>query len=369
MRTHFYAVIPAGGSGTRLWPVSRRSRPKFLHDLLGSGRTLLQATWDRLEPLTDPERIFVVTGAAHVDEVRAQLPGLRDANIIIEPSPKDSAAAIGLAAELIRRRDPEAVIGSFSADHSITNRQGFAEVVVEAVAAAATGDIVTVGITPTYPATAYGYIRTGEALAIDGAPSARRAERFVEKPEAAEARRYMFSGSYRWNAGMFIARADALLGQIAQESPELAHSLEQIADCLDDGGATADPIELWDSLPSRAIDYVVAEPAAEAGRVIVIPGDFGWDDVGDFASVASLRQPVWGEGSGVYSTNEDAPVVAVESSGVLISETGRLVALVGVQDLVVVDTADALLVTTRQRAQQVKQAVAEVKRVGRDDLL
>ncbi|GAB3041766.1 mannose-1-phosphate guanylyltransferase [Sediminivirga luteola] len=369
MREHFHAVIPAGGHGTRLWPLSRQQSPKFLHDLLGAGRSLLQSTWDRLVPLADPERIHVVTGEAHAEAVRAQLPDLPEENLVREPSPKDSAAAIGLAAELISRRDPEAIIGSFAADHSITNQLGFHEVIREAIAAAAGGEIVTVGVTPTFPATGYGYIRTGEPLDLPGAPSARRAGGFVEKPKASTARRYVFSGRYRWNAGMFISRADAMLAQIEANAPELRSTLALIASARQDGGRADEARRLWDSLEKRAIDYVVAEPAAEAGKVIVIPGDFGWDDVGDFASVASLRQPVPGEGSGVFATNEDTELVSVDASGVVLSESDRLVALVGVEDLVVVDTADVLLVTTRRHAQRVKQAVEEVRRSGREDLL
>lgn len=374
MIENFHAVIPAGGSGTRLWPVSRARSPKFLHDVLGTGRTLLQSTWDRVVPLAGAERTWAVTGRAHAAGVAAQLPDLLPEHILAEPSPKDSAAAIGLAAMLIADRHPDAVIGSFSADHSITNTAEFHEVIRRAHAAALTGDIVTVGITPTFPSTAYGYIETGELLGIPGAPTARRAARFVEKPDAARARRYTYSGAYRWNAGMFIMQASTLLDFLAEQAPALSAGLRRIADAWETAERAAVLDEVWPTLEKKAIDYVVAEPAAEAGRVIVVPGDFGWDDVGDFDSVAKLRQPVLGEPARVYAVGEGPggealDVVDVDASGVVMSQTGKLVALVGVEDVVVVDTADALLVTSRSAAQSVKRAVARVEEIGRGELL
>ncbi|WGW10846.1 mannose-1-phosphate guanylyltransferase [Saxibacter everestensis] len=365
----FYAIIPAGGAGTRLWPKSRQASPKFLHDLLGTGRSLLQATWDRILPLAPADRIMVVTGAAHAQAVRSQLPELLDTRLVEEPSPKDSGAAIGLGALLLYRNNPDAIVGSFSADHSITNPYGFRDVVQQAIDAAQNGDIVTVGITPTNPATGYGYIQVGELLGTPGAPFARRASAFVEKPDAATARQYMYSGTYRWNAGMFIARADALLGHLKANQPELYAGLETIADAAGSDDYDSVLAEVWPTLPRIAIDYAVAEPAAAAGAVAVVPGDFGWDDVGDFASISKLRQPVPGEGDAVTVVGDDAAVVSVDATGVVVSDQKRLVALVGVEDVVVVDTEDALLVTTRARAQSVKDIVERVKAMGREDLL
>ncbi len=354
---HFWAVVPAGGAGTRLWPVSRARSPKFLHDLTGSGRTLIQATVERLTPLAG-NNVMVVTGAAHAAAVAEQLPELPAEQIVAEPSPRDSMAAIGLAAAILERRDPNAIIGSFAADHVISGHEAFSAAVVEAYEVAAEGYLVTIGIEPTFPSTGFGYIQMGPALPGHG--SAARVRQFVEKPDARRAASYLATGEFRWNAGMFVVRAATLLDLLAQGHPKLADGLRAIA---------ADPGSLeqvWPGLTKIAIDHAVAEPAADAGRVAVVPGAFGWDDVGDFHSLADLLPK--GEGP-VTVVGEPDQVVASDASGLVVSETGRLVALVGVQDVVVVDTGDAVLVTTRERAQDVKRIVEQLKADGRDELV
>ncbi|GAA4398596.1 mannose-1-phosphate guanylyltransferase [Fodinibacter luteus] len=354
----FWAVVPAGGAGTRLWPLSRAAHPKFLLDLTGSGRTLLQATVDRLGPLTG-ERVVVVTGDAHADAVRAQLTGPSAGRVVAEPSPRDSMAAIGLAAAIVERLDPEAVIGSFAADHVIPDATAFEAVIREAVEVARAGHLVTIGIEPTSPATGFGYIRTGEPL--PGFPTALRAVEFVEKPDAERATRYLASGEYRWNAGMFVVRATTLLDLLERWHPDLAAGVRVIA---------AEPErldEVWPRLTRIAIDHAVAEPAADAGHVVVVPASFAWDDVGDFASLASLLPPVEG-GASLRVLGSADDVTTVDASGVVVATGGRRVAVVGVDDVVVVDTPDALLVTTRSRAQDVKRVVDALVEAGRTDL-
>ncbi len=354
----FWAVVPAGGAGTRLWPLSRAGHPKFLLDLTGSGRTLLQATVDRLEPLTG-DRVVVVTGAAHADAVRAQLPALAGDQVLAEPSPRDSMAAIGLAAAVVERQDPQAVIGSFAADHVIPDTAAFESVIREAAEVAREGHLVTIGIEPTSPATGFGYIRAGEALA--GFATARRAVQFVEKPDAVRAAQYVASGEFRWNAGMFVVKAATLLDLLAQWHPELAAGVRAIA-------ASSERLEeLWPALTKIAIDHAVAEPAADAGRVVVVPAPFTWDDVGDFASLAELLPSVQGEpGLRVLGSVDD--VTTIEASGIVAAAGGRRVAVVGLEDVVVIDTPDAVLVTTRSRAQDVKAVVDALKAQGRTDL-
>lgn len=360
----FSAVVPAGGAGTRLWPLSRAGAPKFLLDLTGSGRTLLQATWDRLAPLAGGSGVVVVTGGAHAAAVREQLPSLPDANLLLEPSPRDSMAAIGLAATVLVDRDPDAVLGSFAADHVITDEQVFGEAVRQAVVTAREGYVVTLGITPTHPSTAFGYVRSGNPLGLDGAPLALGVRDFVEKPDAATAAAYLAEGGYRWNAGMFVTRADVLLRHLAQQKPALHAGLLTIARAWDTSQRADVLRATWPGLEKVAIDHAIAEPVAAAGGVAVVPGEFGWDDVGDWDSLAGLLPETGGVrvlGSG--------DVVVRDGSALVVPGSGRLVAVVGLDDVVVVDTPDALLVTTRARAQQVKAVVDALREAGRTDLL
>lgn len=363
----FYSVIPAGGIGSRLWPLSRANAPKFLHDLTGSGQTLLRATWDRLAPISGGDRIMVVTGRAHRAAVEAQLPELEDENVVLESEGKDSSAAIGLAAAILERRQPGVIIGSFAADHVIGDNRRFRQAVVEAIALADEGYIATIGIQPTEPAIGFGYIDCGDRIEIEGAPSALRANGFVEKPDLDTARAYVESGTYMWNAGMFIVRADRLLEQLGKTQPELLAGLLELAEAWDtpDRGVVVDRV--WPRLTKIAIDYSVAEPSAREGVLAVIPADFPWDDVGDFASLAKLQ--AGGRKSDLAILGENARVLSDSSSGIVVSETGRLISLIGVENIVVVDTPDALLVTTAEHAQRVKSVVDALKVSGRTEVL
>ena len=363
----FHAIVPAGGAGTRLWPLSRAGHPKFLLDLTGSGRTLIQQTWDRLVPLTGPDHLLVVTGAAHAQSVGLQLPDLPEANLLAEPSPRDSAAAIGLAAAVVAHRDPDAVVGSFAADHVVRDLPAFQAAVREAVATARTGPVVTIGIEPTFASTAFGYIEAGPALAVDGAPSARRVTSFVEKPDAQVAAGYLAHGGYRWNAGMFVARADVLLGELAKHRPQLHAGLLDLAAAWGTPQRDQALAAIWPGLEKVAIDYAVAEPAAAAGEVAMIPAEFGWDDIGDFASLADLLPDDTHEGR-VRVLGETEHVVVQDSEGVVVATSGRLVAVLGLDDVIIVDTPDALLVTTRKHVQDVKSMVERVRAQGRSDL-
>jgi len=351
----FWAVIPAGGAGTRLWPLSRSASPKFLLDLTGSGRSLLQQTVDRLEPVAGG-RLVVVTGAAHADAVAVQLPDLGPDSILAEPSPRDSMAAIGLAAAVVERRDPDAVIGSFAADHVIAEPDPFREAVRRAASAAADGWLVTLGIAPASPSTGFGYVEVGDPL--EGHAGVHAAVEFVEKPDVERARAYVAGGRHRWNAGMFVARPGLLLDLLAEQDPGFAERLRTIA---------ADPgrlAELWPELPRIAIEHAVAEPAAAAGRVAVVPVDLAWDDLGDVDALARVLGA-----DGALRVLGDASLVSAEgATGLVVPGSGRVVAVVGLDDVVVVDTPDAVLVTSRAHAQRVKDIVAGLEGAGHGEL-
>lgn len=356
----FWGIIPAGGSGTRLWPLSRSSSPKFLHDLTGAGHSLLQNTVARLEPLCG-NNVMVVTGSAHATAVRRQLPGLGEDNLLVEPSPRDSMPAIGLAAALLECKHPDSILGSFAADQIINDDSGFHSTVREAVAAARHDHLVTIGIRPTFPATGFGYIRSGRSLGLTDSPRAAKVRAFVEKPDTYTAQAYLASGEYRWNAGMFVVKVKVLMDLITEYQPRLAEYLRIIA---------ANPFrlsELWPRLTKIAIDNAIVEPAAVEGRVATIPGSFDWDDVGDFSSLASLLKES-ADAPGVKVIGDPNLVFMNDATGVVAPRSGRMVVAMGLEDIMVIDTPDAVMVTTRARAQDVKEVVEQLKRSGREDL-
>lgn len=361
-----HSVIPAGGSGTRLWPLSRANNPKFLHPLTGSELTLLQSTVSRLAPLSDPSHRYVVTGTAHAAAVARQLPELPESNILVEPSPRDSAAAIALAAAVIAEREPEALMGSFAADHLIADASGFAKTVEAAMELAAQGLLMTIGITPTGPYTSYGYLRRGKALAAGSLLL-----EFREKPDHVAAVEYVSSGDYLWNASMFVWRVDVFLAELNRQRPHLHDTVRRLASAWD--GPRREELfgELWPGLEKISVDYAVMEGAAAAGKVGVVPGDFGWNDVGDFDTLGAILPPHDDSGNVVIATAEPgAEVLTLDARrNVLVPGSPRLLAAVGCDDMIIVDTPDALLVCPRDRAQDVKKLVDELKARGRDDLV
>ena len=365
-----HVIIPAGGAGTRLWPLSRRRRPKFLLDLAGTGRTLLQGTVDRLEE--SASSVTIVTGQAHRDGVLAQLPEFASSDnrtLLIEPSGRDSMAAIGLAAYVVRERfGDDAIVGSFAADHLIARPELLRAAVETAIGAARDGYVVTIGLTPTEASTAYGYIAPGPALGGDQAGGstahrgARRVAEFVEKPDAQTAARYVSQG-YLWNAGMFIMSAGVLASHLARLMPDLHARLETIARAWGTDSFERTLEENWPHLTKIAIDHAIAEPVAADGGVAVVPADaqIGWTDLGDFEALTGIAAAAGGLGEAIR--------VDSDGSAVYGAEDGPLVALVGVPDVAVALTADAVLVTRLDRAQSVKAVVDTLAERGRSDLL
>jgi mannose-1-phosphate guanylyltransferase len=362
-----FIVIPAGGSGTRLWPLSRAGHPKFLHALTGTPASLLQATVARLAPLSAPETTYVVTGVAHAAAVARQLPLLPEANIVVEPSPRDSCAAIGLAAAIIAQDDPTVLMGSFAADQLVRDNEAFLATVRAAAIGAQSGKLMTIGITPTHPETGYGYLRCGDP--VDGTP-VRAVEEFTEKPPYERAVSYVDSGRYLWNASMFLWRVDVFLSELARQQPELHDGLQRIAAAWH-GPKREDVLaEVWPTLPRISVDYAVMEGAARAGLVATVPGDFGWNDVGDFHTLGDVL-PGDDFGNVLVDAGDEQPEVLLRDTQrvVVVPRSGRLVAAVGVSDLIIVDTPDALLVCPRDRAQDVKKLVDALKERGADALL
>jgi len=353
-----FAVIMAGGVGSRFWPESRSRRPKQLLDLTGEGQPLIASTLARLAPLIPLENILVVTARPMAEGVQAALPGLPAANILIEPQGRNTAPCIGWAALEVRRRDPGAVLAVLPADHLVAGVARFRDVLALALDEASGGEIVTVGITPDQPETGFGYIEIGAALR----PGVHTATRFVEKPDRATAERYLASGCYAWNSGMFFFTAQRMLDEIARQMPELARGLGDIAAALGTPDEAATLERVYPTLPSQSIDYGVMEGAQ--GVRIVPSGAIGWSDVGSW-SAAFDCSPRDGADNAL-----PADAVAVGATGCLARvPAGKLIALVGVRDLVVVDTGDALLVCARDAAQDVKQVVDGLARAGRAGLL
>jgi mannose-1-phosphate guanylyltransferase len=358
-----YGVVLAGGTGTRLWPLSRAGHPKFLHPLTGTEASLLQATVDRLDGLSPADRVFVVTGVAHAAAVSRQLTSVPEENVLVEPSPRDSCAAIALAAAVIARRDHEAIMGSFASDHLISQKEQFTEVIRKAMVGASQGLLMTLGIRPTRPETGYGYLQCGGVL---GEGPVLAVEEFKEKPSYDVAESYVKSGNYLWNAGMFVWRVDVFLAELARQQPQLAAGISRIAAAWESPAREEVLGEVWPTLPRISVDYAVMEGAATVGRVGTVQGDFGWNDVGDFHT---LGEVLASDPSGNVVVGQDGaekPAVLLRDSEnlVVVPMSGRLVAALGVRDLVIVDTPDAVLVCPRDRAQEVKSLVDELKSLG-----
>ncbi len=353
-----YSTILAGGSGTRLWPLSRACEPKFLHALTGTDRSLLQATVDRISSLSAPNQIYVVTGTAHAAAISRQLPDVPVGNILVEPSPKDSCAAVSLACAVLARRDPGAVMAAFSADHLIGDQARFVEIIEQAAAAARSGYLTTVGIRPGHAEVRFGYLKLGPAAA----GQARTVAEFKEKPSLQLAASYVESGEYLWNAGIFVFGVDAFLAELARQRPQLNDGIARIADAWDSPARDATLAEIWPGLEKISVDYGVLEGAAAAGKVATVPADMPWSDVGDFDS---LGESLPTDESGNLLIAGQAEIIARDvKDAVIVSTTDRVVAVIGLDDVVVVDTADATLVCARSRAQEVKQIVEELRQRG-----
>jgi mannose-1-phosphate guanylyltransferase len=358
-----YPVIMAGGSGTRFWPLSRKDRPKQFLALAGD-EPLLTATVGRLPPLAKAKETFVVCGPKHAAAARKLLPKLPEQNFIVEPCARNTAPCVGLAALHVARKDPRGVIVMLPADHHIGKPAAFREALVSAADLAQRGAIATIGIKPSRPETGYGYLKIGPRLAARGRKgkgAAHKVERFVEKPDLVTAARYLSDGGYLWNSGIFAFRADVILEEIRRAMPVLGEQLDAIDAAFGKPSYKKTLQRIFPECPSISIDYGVME---KSKRIAVVPADFGWSDVGSFAALPDVK-PTDRQGN----VAEGDAVVVDSHNVVVIAKGGRPVAVVGIDDVVVVDAGDAVLVCRRDRAQDVRQAVEELSRRGRDEVL
>ncbi|MGH7903961.1 MAG: mannose-1-phosphate guanylyltransferase [Candidatus Dormibacteraceae bacterium] len=348
-----HAVIPAGGAGTRLWPMSRRSRPKHVLALSRGGRSLLRETYERIAPLAD--QVHVLTEARQMPLVKRLVPELGREAFIVEPAARGTTSALGLAALTLLARDPDAVMLSVAADHVVRGARAFGTAIRRAVAAAgATDCLVTIGLRPRFAATGYGYVRVGERTGPGRAALFRVAE-FVEKPDAARAAEYLAAGTYYWNLSMFCWRAAAFVMELDRHSPQHLRGLRRVLEARSRGDE-GEALRLYSRLPAQAVDYTVME---RTGNLLLVAADFGWNDVGSWAEL----HEIWDRDRAGNVVEGDA--VLLDTRDCLLSAPGKLVAAIGLRDLIVIETDDAILICPRSRAQDVKRIVADLERSGR----
>ncbi len=353
---HTYAVIMAGGGGTRLWPISRKETPKQLLPLLGK-ETLFQSTVARLEKLFPAERILVVTVAEQAREMQNQVPSIPAENYLIEPAPRGTASVVALAAAVLQKRDPQAMMAIQTADHYIRNRDLFHYLIRTAFDVAQKNYLVTLGITPTYPSTGYGYIQQGELLEGDYKYPVYTVQRFKEKPDEETAQKLLRSGDHSWNSGMFVWRGDAILAEIERQMPEHYAAVSKIADAWDVPEREQVLHATWFDLKTETIDYGVME---KAERVAVLPaGGLGWSDVGSWDSLFDVLLP---DMNGNVAANAQHLALDTHNTLVYTKNDERLVVTIGLDDLVIVDAGDVLMVCQVDQAQKVKDVVEHLKK-------
>lgn len=348
---HRCAVIMAGGSGTRLWPLSRRYRPKQLLRLL-DGHSLIERSFERLRGLLRPEDIYVIALADHLSAIAAALPELPRENLIGEPVGRDTAAAIALSASVLHRRNPSYVMGVFTADHLIRPVDRFVELVRRGyeVAEEHADALITFGIRPTEPHTGLGYLQRGESIA----PGVWFAAGFHEKPDEVTAKSYIDSGSYVWNSGMFVWRTETILAQLRQHLPKTAECVAAIAAKWDTPGAADEARRRYPDLQCISIDHAVME---KAERVLMVEMDLDWIDVGSWSALVSVVGT-----DAVGNSTCGARSITIDSRGnILVSEAEHLIAAIGVDDLVVVHSPDATLICRRDQAQRIRELVARLQ--------
>lgn len=353
----------AGGGGTRLWPVSRRNRPKQSVPLI-SHESLFQTTVHRLNGFVPPERIFVVTVAEQARELRRQAPEIPENNFLLEPAPRGTASVVGLAACVLHQRDPQAVMAILPSDHFIRDRDLFHYTLGVAAEVAGQDYLVTLGIAPTFPATGYGYIQRGAALPENFSYPVYSVSRFKEKPDEAAARQMIASGDHSWNSGMFIWKTERILAEFEAQMPELKAALDQIAATWDTPRRAQVLESLWESLKNETIDYGIME---KAGRVAVIPAaGLEWSDIGSWDALFDVILP---DQDGNVIVSGELMAFDTHSSLLYGNGDGRLFVTIGLDNVILVDTGDVLLACHKDRAQEVRRVVDRLKSEGQEKYL
>lgn len=358
---HFYALILAGGGGTRLWPLSREATPKQMLTLFGD-QSMFRAGVTRLLPLFEQSQIYVATAEQYEQALKAESPEIPDDNFIIEPYARNNAAAVGLALSIIQKRDPDAVIALLTADHYIGLPDRFRAVLTAAYEIARDEQIVTLGITPTFPATGYGYIQQGDALGEANGFSYLRATRFTEKPNLVEATQFLASGRYSWNSGMFIMSARQAMAEFERQQPEMHGLFQQLHPTIGTSAFGETLHAIWDQMPKLSIDYAIME---DAKRMVVIPVDIGWNDVGSWATLFDLLDQDRLGNCGKKPTEERIVLDTKRS----LFYTDKFAVAIGVEDLIVVEHEDVLMICHRDRAQDVREIVKYLREHDMKELL
>lgn len=362
---HAYAVILAGGGGTRLWPKSRNKTPKQFLKLTGED-TMMQVAAQRVLQLVDWDHIIVVTNEAYIKEVREQLPEVPSANIIAEPQKKDTALAMLVGALYAKSLDPEAVVLNGASDHVVVNEAEFARVMRAALEVAARKEyLLSVGISPTHPTSAFGYIKIGEELGRVGSRlSLFKVANFTEKPNIATARAFISTGKYFWNANMYVWSSDVLIQAFQEHQPQTYELIQPLLSLTGAAFQKALP-GIYEQAEAISIDYAISE---KVSNLALIPGDFGWNDVGDWRVVYELGKQDH-SGNVIISDEKERDVLALKSENNMIQSDGRLIALYGVNDMIVIDTPEILMIAPKQNSQEVKKLVEQLKADGKKEYL
>ena len=363
MIDNFYAVIMAGGGGTRLWPLSRQDRPKQMLKL-GQERSLFQVAVDRMAGLLPPDRILVVTVEDQAEGLQKQCPEIPAENFLLETMPRGTASVVGYAASILHKKDPDSVMAVLTADHIIGNLKLFQQILSAAEQVAGEEYLVTLGVTPTFPATGYGYTRRGDLIGKFQGLDVYQVLEFTEKPALPEAERMIESGDYAWNSGMFIWRTEMILQEFSRQMPALYAQLSLIKEAWDTPEQDDTIRRIWPEIEPQTIDFGIME---NADKVAVIPAqDLEWNDVGSWEAIFDLL-PVDEEGN----ITKGIEHIALDTKDTLVygEDSPRLVVTIGAEDLIVVDTGDILLICKRDQAQDVRRVVELLKEKGRTGLI